>query len=63
MAAAKPIVQDRAPPGGFAPVKFERSLPARGPSGATLFVLGAVAIIGGMCVAGRHAGGWGWCTR
>jgi hypothetical protein len=43
-------IQDRAPPGGFAEFKYARSLPARGPGGTTLFLLGALAIGGGMCV-------------
>lgn len=35
------------PAGGYAPVKYKRSLPVRGPSGAAIFALvGAISAFG-----------------
>ncbi|KXS22196.1 hypothetical protein M427DRAFT_50544 [Gonapodya prolifera JEL478] len=39
---AAPPRQDLPPPGGFAPVRFARNLPKKGPSGAFLFLAGGL---------------------
>ncbi|BGO97191.1 hypothetical protein JCM10296v2_001227 [Rhodotorula toruloides] len=42
---ATPFKQDLPPAGGFAPIKYKRNLPIKGPGGAVVF--GAVALICG----------------
>lgn len=39
-----PVLQDGPPPGGFPSVRFARRIPSTGPTGFTLFALGAVAM-------------------
>jgi GRIM-19 protein len=34
--------QEKAPPGGFPSIRYARRLPSTGPTGATLFAVGAV---------------------
>ncbi|KAH8925687.1 GRIM-19 [Atractiella rhizophila] len=41
--------QDMPPPGGFEPVRYKRSLPIRGPSGAVIF-----ASVLGLCTFGFY---------
>ncbi|KAL5636725.1 hypothetical protein ACGC1H_000631, partial [Rhizoctonia solani] len=50
--------QDMPPPGGFEPIKYKRSLPFRGPSGAVL--LGGIAAV---CAYGFYKVGKGNLER
>ncbi|KAJ3341533.1 hypothetical protein HDU93_004693 [Gonapodya sp. JEL0774] len=50
---AAPPRQDLPPPGGFAPVRFARHLPKKGPSGAFLFVTGALVSAWGFSKVGE----------
>lgn len=39
-----PIIQDGPPPGGFPSVRYARRIPSTGPTGFTLFAVGAAVM-------------------
>ena len=61
MATAVPR-QDLPPTGGFAPIRYKRNLPKRGPPGFFYFLGGSLAIIFGLYKVGdgNHKN---WCVR
>jgi hypothetical protein len=50
-----PILQDSPPPGGFPAIRIERRLPSTGPTGVTIFAVGAVVSAYGYYKARRRA--------
>uniref|UniRef100_A9P8X2 NADH dehydrogenase [ubiquinone] 1 alpha subcomplex subunit 13 n=1 Tax=Populus trichocarpa TaxID=3694 RepID=A9P8X2_POPTR len=55
MASVKdmPILQDGPPPGGFAPVRFARRIPSKGPSAMAIFLAAFGAFSYGMYKSAR----------
>jgi NADH dehydrogenase (ubiquinone) 1 alpha subcomplex subunit 13 len=55
MASVKdmPILQDGPPPGGFAPVRFARRIPNKGPSAMAIFLAAFGAFSYGMYEVGK----------
>ena len=54
--------QDLPPAGGFAPIRYKRNLPQRGPPGFLYFLVGTAAIAYGMYKVGEgnHKN---WCVQ
>ncbi|KAL4444624.1 hypothetical protein ABPG77_002441 [Micractinium sp. CCAP 211/92] len=48
-----PVVQDGPPPGGFPAVRYARRVPSTGPSGITLFAVGAAIMAFGFYKVGQ----------
>ncbi|PRW60799.1 NADH dehydrogenase [ubiquinone] 1 alpha subcomplex subunit 13-B [Chlorella sorokiniana] len=48
-----PIVQDGPPPGGFPAIRYARRVPSTGPSGFTLFAVGAAVMAYGFYKVGQ----------
>ncbi|KAK9824121.1 hypothetical protein WJX72_007907 [[Myrmecia] bisecta] len=48
-----PVVQDGPPPGGFPSVRYARRIPSTGPTGFTLFAVGAVVMAYGFVKVGE----------
>ena len=48
-----PNVQDGPPPGGFPSIRYGRRLPSSGPTGVTLFAVGAVVMAYGFYKVGQ----------
>ncbi|GFY81424.1 GRIM-19 protein [Actinidia rufa] len=48
-----PILQDGPPPGGFAPVRFARRIPNKGPSAVAIFLATFGAFSWGMYQVGK----------
>ncbi|KAL2469558.1 NADH dehydrogenase [ubiquinone] 1 alpha subcomplex subunit 13-B [Abeliophyllum distichum] len=55
MASVKdmPVLQDGPPPGGFAPVRFARRIPTKGPSAMAIFLAALGAFSWGMYQVGK----------
>uniref|UniRef100_I1NEJ7 NADH dehydrogenase [ubiquinone] 1 alpha subcomplex subunit 13 n=1 Tax=Glycine max TaxID=3847 RepID=I1NEJ7_SOYBN len=55
MASVKdmPVLQDGPPPGGFAPVRFARRIPNKGPSAVAIFLTAFGAFSWGMYQVGQ----------
>ena len=55
MASVKdmPILQDGPPPGGFAPVRYARRIPTKGPSAMAIFLTAFGAFSWGMYQVGK----------
>lgn len=47
------MVQDGPPPGGFPAVRYARRVPSTGPTGLTLFAVGAVVMAYGFYQVGK----------
>ncbi|RVW53643.1 NADH dehydrogenase [ubiquinone] 1 alpha subcomplex subunit 13-B [Vitis vinifera] len=48
-----PILQDGPPPGGFAPVRYARRIPTKGPSAMAIFLAAVGAFSWGMYQVGQ----------
>lgn len=48
-----PIQQDGPPPGGFPSIRYARRVPSTGPTGVTLFMVGAVVMAYGFYKVGQ----------
>lgn len=48
-----PIVQDGPPPGGFPAIRYARRVPSTGPTGITLFAVGASIMAYGFYKVGQ----------
>ncbi|KAM0056546.1 hypothetical protein Hdeb2414_s0006g00219611 [Helianthus debilis subsp. tardiflorus] len=55
MASVKdmPLLQDGPPPGGFAPVRYARRIPSKGPSAVAIFLAAFGAFSWGMYQVGK----------
>lgn len=48
-----PVLQDGPPPGGFAPVRYARRIPTKGPSAVAIFLTAFGAFAWGMYQVGK----------